>query len=145
MIMNKLLEILSKLGILKYGAAAGTYRNATEAPDDFEYMNMSRKKNATAEEANSVESTGQQGTMAGAGELDAPMWVIIATWVLGTLLWLVAIDAFINGKNLIGFWLTLAGLVTVHHTNQLLAVIGIDLSLLWRVIVVAVCMLAIAF
>ena len=143
--MNKLLEILSKLGMLKYGASAGTYRNATEAPDDFEYMDMSRKKKDTAEGMGKDVPIDQQDTMTGVDGLDTPMLVIIVTWLLGALFWFVAIAAFAKGKNLIGFWLTLAGLVTVHHTSRLLSVIGIDLSLLWRAIVVAVCLLAIAF
>ncbi|MCP3672519.1 MAG: zinc-ribbon domain-containing protein [Gammaproteobacteria bacterium] len=44
--MNRLLEILSKLGILRYGAGAGTYRNATEAPDELMdiYTNKSGNK-----------------------------------------------------------------------------------------------------
>ncbi len=48
--MKKILEILSKLGVIKYGATAGTYKNET-APSEFEYMNMSGKKSAKAEES----------------------------------------------------------------------------------------------
>lgn len=29
----KLIEFLKKIGILRYGAAAGTYKNAKDAPD----------------------------------------------------------------------------------------------------------------
>jgi hypothetical protein len=66
--------------------------------------------------------------------------MVIASWVLGTLFWVAALDAFSGDDNLIGFWLVLAGLVTVHHTNKLLAVVGVDLSPMWRVVVVLLCL-----
>ncbi len=137
--MNKILEILSKLGILKYGATAGTYKNEA-APSEFEYMNVSGKNNATAEERSDSANDSQEQQQNPTGSLDSPLWLIIASWVLGTLFWVAALDAFLGDDNLVGFWLVLAGLVTVHHTNKLLAVVGVDLSLMWRVIVVLVCL-----
>jgi len=139
--MNKILEVLSKLGILKYGTSSGTYRNASEAPDDFEFMNMSSKKKDAAEEKSKDVSDDQQGSVVKAVGLDAPLWVILATWVFATLFWIIALGAFAEGKNLVGFWMALAGLVTAHHTNKLLAMVGVDLSLLWRIIVIVVCLL----
>jgi len=138
--MNKIVEVLSKLGILKYGASSGTYRNAAEAPDDFEYMNMSGKKKDDAKENSRDISEDQQGSIAKAGVLDASLPVIIATWVMAALFWLIALGAFAEGKSLVGFWMVLAGLVTAHHTNKLLAMVGVDLSLLWRITVIVVCL-----
>ncbi len=135
--MNKLLEILSKLGILKYGGTAGTYRNEA-APNEFEYMNMNRKKRDKITGSQDEIQNDRQSAVA---DSDTPLWAITATWVLGALFWVIALGAFAEGKNLIGFWMVLAGLVTVHHTNKLLALVGIDLTPLWRVIVVAVCLL----
>lgn len=140
--MNKILEILSKLGILKYGATAGTYKNEA-APSEFEYMNMSRKKGDAAEKSVENSQDSQEKSQDSSANLDCPLWMIIATWVLGALFWLVALGAFVDGANLIGFWMTLAGLVTVHHTNNLLTKIGVDLSQMWRVIVVLVCLLVV--
>ncbi len=135
--MNKLLEILSKLGILKYGGTAGTYRNEA-APSEFEYMNKNRKERDKIAGSEQKIPDNSKGNVA---ESDTPLWAIIATWVLGTLFWVLALGAFAEGKSLIGFWMVLAGLVTVHHTNKLLALVGIELTLLWRVIVVVVCLL----
>ncbi len=74
------------------------------------------------------------------GNIDSPLWMIIASWVLGALFWVAALDAFFGDDSLVGFWLMLAGLVTVHHTNKLLALVGVDLSQMWRIIVVLVCL-----
>ena len=143
--MKKLLEILSKLGILRYGASAGTYRNATEAPDDFEFMNMSGKK--TKDDNETSEDALQSGSTAASTQngLITPTWVVIITWMVGILFWFLAIGAFAGKDNLLGFWLALAGSVTIHHTNRLLAFIGVDLSPLWRVIVVVVCLVVSVF
>jgi len=143
--MKKLLEILSKLGILRYGASAGTYRNATEAPDDFEFMNMSGKKTKGDDETS--EDVSQSGSVSSTmqHELITPIWVVVVTWVVGALFLLVAIGAFAERYSLVGFWMTLAGLVTIHHTNRLLALVGVDLSPLWRIIVILVCLVVSTF
>ncbi len=142
--MNKILEILSKLGILRHGGTAGIYRNEA-APLDFEYMDSSRRKQNANEEEDKSGLNSQPESLSVQDDLETPLWVIIATWVLGALFWVVAIGAFIESNGLTGFWMTLAGLITVHHTNRLLAFIGVDLSPLWRISVVAVCLLSAAF
>ncbi len=143
--MKKLLEILSKLGVLRYGADAGTYRNAAEAPDDFEFMNMSGSKTKTGNKTGEAETDTPPVATSAQHVRTTPLWVMIVTWVVGIFFWLVAIDAFSGEDNLLGFWMTLAGLVTVHHTNRLLAFVGVDLSPLWRVIVVVVCLVVSLF
>jgi hypothetical protein len=137
--VKKILELLSKLGILKYGATAGTYKNEA-APSEFEYMNSSNHKGAIAEEDSNNIQNSQEKQHGSVGNLGSPQWMVIASWVLATLFWVAAIDAFSGDDNLIGFWLVLAGLVTVHHTNKLLAVVGVDLSPMWRVVLVLVCL-----
>lgn len=143
--MKKLLELLSRLGIMKYGAAAGTYRNAAEAPLDFEYMNMSRNKGAADLGIDADGVKADPDSLIAQDQINTPIWLIIVTWVLATLFWLLALGAFLQSDGMTSFWMTLAGLVTAHHTNKLLAVIGVDLSPPWRVVVVVVCLLAIAF
>jgi hypothetical protein len=137
--VKKILEILSKLGVIKYGATAGTYKNET-APTEFEYMNMSGKKSAKAEESSDNTQYPQEQQQGSTGNIDSPLWMIIASWVLGALFWVAALDAFFGDDNLVGFWLMLAGLVTVHHTNKILSMVGVDLSQMWRIIVVLVCL-----
>jgi hypothetical protein len=138
--MGKLLEILSKLGILKYGSTAGIYKNEA-APTDFEYMNKSGKEQGHAKDKDEASKENNQETAIVSNGTGTPLWMIVTSWVVGALFWLIALGAFAEGKGLIGFWMTLAGLVTVPHTNQLLSLIGIDLTPLWRVVVVLVCML----
>ena len=49
----KLLEILRKLGILRYGAVAGTYTSAKDAPDGLvagEFLNSRKDKKEKEEE-----------------------------------------------------------------------------------------------
>lgn len=137
--MKKILELLSKLGILKYGATAGTYKNEA-APSEFEYLNSGNNKKATVKEDSNNTESSQENQYGSVSSLDSPLWMMVASWVLGALFWVAALDAFSGDDNLIGFWLLLAGLVTVHHTNKLLAKVGVDLSPVWRVVVVLVCL-----
>ncbi len=138
--MNKILEILSKFGILRYGGTAGVYKDEA-MPTEYEYMKRSWKKGDVAEKDGSNPSSGvQKEKKDTVGNMDTPLWMVIASWVLGVLFWVIALSAFVGGDNLIGFWMALAGLVTAHHTNKLLALVGVDLSLKWRAIVVAVCL-----
>jgi hypothetical protein len=143
--MNKLLTLLSRLGILRYGADAGTYRNAAEAPDEFEYMNRPGKRNKTGSEMAGDGPEIHAAVSSPQHESSIPVWLVIITWILGVLWWLLAIGAFAESNNLVGFWMVLAGLVTVHHTSRLMAFVGVDLSPLWRVIVVVVCLLVSVF
>ena len=49
----KLLDILRKLGILRYGAAAGTYTSAKDAPDGLvggEFYNSKKEKSEKEED-----------------------------------------------------------------------------------------------
>jgi hypothetical protein len=140
--VKKILEILTKLGLLKYGSASGTFKNAAEEPSDFEYMNMSRKKDSAVKDNNDNSQNTQEHSKVISSDCGAPLWMVVASWVLGALFWLVALDAFSGDDYLAGFWLVLAGLVTVHHTNKLLGMIGVDLSSMWRVVVVVVSLLA---
>lgn len=50
----KLIEFLKKIGILRYGTAAGTYKTAKDAPDMLitdVYPSQSKKKPAAESEA----------------------------------------------------------------------------------------------
>jgi hypothetical protein len=140
--MNKILEILSKLGILKYGGTAGTYKNEA-APSEFEYMSGANRESSSDDESGVGANDSQEKQQESSANLGSPSWMIVASWVLGALFWLVALGAFVDGANLVGFWMALAGLVTVHHTNKLLAKVGVDLSKTWRAIVVLVCLLVV--